>query len=64
MSERPVTPPPRNNGPASLNLTPEQVKRIELNRLKGMSSHPVARLGRVNGHQPRPDSANAKRSVA
>lgn len=38
MSEtRPVTPPPRQNNDSLRNaqLTPEQVKQIELNRLKG-----------------------------
>jgi hypothetical protein len=30
---RPVTPPPQP--PSGLDLTPEQVKRIELNRLRG-----------------------------
>jgi hypothetical protein len=37
--ERPVTPPPGINTLASLNITPEQVKRIELNRLKGVFSN-------------------------
>lgn len=32
-STRPSTPPPRS-GPSNLDLTPEQVKRIEINRLK------------------------------
>ncbi|KAG6918960.1 hypothetical protein DXG01_010199 [Tephrocybe rancida] len=31
---RPSTPPPRENASASLQLTPEQVKQIEINRLK------------------------------
>ena len=35
-STRPSTPPPRA-GPSNLDLTPEQVKRIEINRLKGTS---------------------------
>lgn len=34
--ERPVTPPPGINTLDTLNITPEQVKRIELNRLKGV----------------------------
>ncbi|KAA1468552.1 hypothetical protein DENSPDRAFT_857377 [Dentipellis sp. KUC8613] len=33
-STRPVTPPPRNNYNADTQLTPEQVKRVEINRLK------------------------------
>ena len=40
-STRPSTPPPRP-GPSNLDLTPEQVKRIEINRLKGA---PVIRQG-------------------
>ncbi|THH11808.1 hypothetical protein EW145_g406 [Phellinidium pouzarii] len=38
-SSRPVTPPPRQNIQSSnVELTPEQVKRIELNRLRGTIS--------------------------
>jgi hypothetical protein len=32
---RPVTPPPRAFEPADEPLTPEQVRRVEINRLKG-----------------------------
>ena len=32
-STRPITPPPRPS--QNLDLTPEQVKRIEINRLRG-----------------------------
>jgi hypothetical protein len=34
-SGRPVTPPPRAFVPADGPLTPEQVRRVEINRLKG-----------------------------
>lgn len=35
-SERPTTPPPRASTSIEGPLTPEQVKRVEINRLKGM----------------------------
>ena len=44
MSEiRPVTPPPRDDREWAdgLQLTPEQVKQVEINRLKGVSEMPI-----------------------
>jgi hypothetical protein len=40
-TSRPVTPPPRALNTDS-SLTPEQVKRIEINRLKGRKPSPYA----------------------
>ena len=34
-ARRPVTPPPRALDSNASQLTPEQIKRIEINRLKG-----------------------------
>ena len=44
MTPRSATPPPRTLNAQDLQLTPEQVRVIETNRLKGMQAHPLIRL--------------------
>ena len=43
-SNRPTTPPPRGVPNINLQLTPEQVKRVELNRLRGASPFRARRV--------------------
>lgn len=45
-STRPST-PPRKAGASTLDLTPEQIKRIEINRLKGTYANTPERLGLI-----------------
>ena len=40
MAERPATPPLRTVDTSSLQVTPEHVRQIEINRLKGIIFQP------------------------
>ncbi|KAI0067828.1 hypothetical protein BV25DRAFT_1794358 [Artomyces pyxidatus] len=59
-STRPVTPPPRAVRNAELELTPEQVKRIELNRLKAKAKQRQKEASASTSSLP---NANNKRPI-
>jgi DNA-repair protein complementing XP-A cells len=58
--DRPVTPPPRPSTSAALQLTPEQVKQVEINRLRAKANQ---RQREVEASASSTPNANNKRPI-